>query len=114
MRVFNQTRGQILVNDGKIAHTFFERLRGLIGSCPLHDGEGLLIPSCQGIHSFGMSFPIDVLYLDSSGLVISAMHSMRPNRFGKVLFSAASVLELPSGTLLRTGTAVGDHLHTRL
>ncbi|MCZ6804948.1 MAG: DUF192 domain-containing protein [Proteobacteria bacterium] len=43
---------------------FVERMRGLSGSPPLKKNEGLLIVSCSSVHSFGMSYAIDLVFLD--------------------------------------------------
>ncbi len=108
MNVINQTKQTILAKKFKVARNFMERFRGLIGSPPLEEGEGFLIPSCQGIHTFGMSYPIDALYLNQTGEVISVVKSLFPNSIGVVNFRAHSVLELPSGTIEFTHTEVGD------
>ena len=58
-------------------------------------GPGLLIPRCRTIHTFGMRFPIDVVFLDSSGEPISRRRAVPPCRI-VVEQRAASVLELPA------------------
>jgi uncharacterized protein len=58
-------------------------------------GPGLLIPRCRTIHTFGMRFPIDVVFLDSSGEPISRRRAVPPCRV-VVERRAASVLELPA------------------
>lgn len=73
-------------------------------------GEGLwLIPS-RGIHTFGMLFPIDVVYLDSRYRVVHLVEFMRPFRFSRISLSGASVLELPAHTIYASQTRVGDQL----
>ena len=110
MIVFNLTKNKMVVQDLKIAHSFFERLKGLIGSKPLEVGHGFLIPYCQGVHSFGMSYTIDVLYLDGEGRVLRTEEHMEPNHFGTVCFKSKLVLELPAGMIHDTETNVGDAL----
>ncbi len=90
-------------------------MKGLIGRSAENFGFGngiLIIPS-EGIHTFGMSFPIDAVYLDSKGKVIRIYHNLRPNRLGTVMFRAHCVLELPPGTLARTYTELGDLIEFR-
>jgi hypothetical protein len=55
-----------------------------------------------------MRFPIDVVYLDRAGRVVHLEHNLQPWRFAPVRMQAASVLELPSHTVARTETALGD------
>lgn len=74
------------------------------------EGQGLWIVPSEGIHTFGMRFPIDAAYLDAKGKVLRVYHGLRPWRLAAVTLRARSVLELPAGTLERTGTEAGDVL----
>ncbi len=87
-------------------------MKGLIGRSEQNfpPGKGLWISPSQGVHTFGMAFPIDVLYLDSHGTVLRTYHQLAPFRIAALLPRARSILELPAGTLARTGTEVGDLL----
>lgn len=76
----------------------------------MKEGEGLLIEPCNWIHTWGMGFPIDVLYLNRRGEVMETCPSLRPNRLGPRVPSAHSVLELPPGTIARSRTEIGDRL----
>jgi uncharacterized membrane protein (UPF0127 family) len=71
------------------------RLLGLALLQPARAGPGLLIPRCRSVHTLGMRFPLDVVFLDRGGAVISCRRGVRP---GRLLFErrAASVLELPA------------------
>ena len=109
----NLTRGCILANRVRKTRRFWERAKGLMGRSSLEEGEGLLIEPCTWIHTFGMAFPIDVLYLDGEGAVAYACYSLRPNRLGPFVRRAHSVLELPAGTIIRSGTKIGDRLEER-
>lgn len=110
MRALNRTRQTVLVDKGVVAASVWARLRGLLGHRPLRPGEGLLLRGEKAIHTIGMSFPIDVLFLDRSGRVVHLHHSMVPLRASPFVFRAADVLEMPAGTLERTGTRVGDEI----
>jgi len=75
----------------------------------LHAGEGLWITPCEAVHTIGMKFPIDVLFLDRKKKVLKVRSNMGKWRMAASLM-AHSVLELPSGTALATKTAKGDEL----
>ncbi len=111
-RVFNCSRQTLIAWEVEVVGTAWDRMRGLIGRSPeeFRPGRGLLISPSEGIHTIGMSFPIDVVYLDSDHRVIQVYHRLRPFRFGSVRFKAKSVLELPAGTLKESRTEVGDLL----
>jgi uncharacterized membrane protein (UPF0127 family) len=113
---FNQTRQVSLASDLALANTHWTRLRGLLGTSPddFRNGCGLWIVPCHGVHTLGMSFAIDVAYLDSSGIVIHMERELRPWRFAPVLRRAASVLELPGQVLAQTGTELGDKIEMTL
>jgi uncharacterized protein len=111
-QAFNQTRSIYLATDVTIADTHWSRLRGLLGLRPddFRNGCGLWIRPCHGVHTLAMRFPIDVVYLDCAGTVVHVEHNLQPWRFSPVLMQAASVLELPSHTVARTETALGDRI----
>lgn len=72
------------------------RLLGLALLSRERAGPGLLIPRCRSVHTFGMRFAIDVLFLDRGGRVIERRPAVGPNRFVSC-HSAAAVLELVAG-----------------
>ena len=111
MRAVNRTRNAVLVESGVVAASAWSRLRGLLGHRPLQAGEGLLLRGEKAIHTIGMGFPIDVLFLDRQGCIVHLYHSMVPLRFSPYVLRAADVLELFAGTLKSTGTSLGDQVH---
>lgn len=115
-QAFNQTRQVYLATDLAVADTHWSRLRGLLGTSAgdFGNGSGLWIRPCHGIHTLAMRFPIDVVYLDRAGQVVHLEHNVRPWRFSPVRMQAASVLELPSHTVARTETALGDHIEIKM
>ena len=115
-QAFNQTRQAYLATALTIANTHWTRLRGLLGlrSNDFRNGSGLWIVPCHGVHTLGMGFPIDVVYLDDAMTVIHVQGELRPWRFAPVRRQAASVLELPCRTAAATQTAVGDKIQITL
>ena len=71
---------EILGCRAKVAHTFCERARGLIGVKGLAPGEGMLIERCNAIHTFFMSFSIDATFLDTENRVVKIVRNIRPWR----------------------------------
>ena len=115
-QAFNETRQAYLATALAIADTHWTRLRGLLGlrSNDFRNGSGLWIVPCHGVHTLGMGFPIDVVYLDDAMTVIHIRGDLRPWRFAPVRTQAASVLELPCRTAAETRTAVGDKIEITL
>ena len=109
MIVRNITRGVILGDSVDVADSSAKRRTGLLKHSELRLGEGLWITPCESVHSFFMKFTIDVLYLDRQKKVRGMRPNMKPWRLSACL-PAHSVLELPAGTIGRTGTQKGDQL----
>jgi len=109
-KAFNQTRQTYLATALAVADTHWTRLRGLLGTRAddFRNGSGLWIVPCHGVHTLGMGFAIDVIYLDRSLTVIDVQPQVKPWRLTPVRRKAASVLELPCRTAAETKTAVGD------
>jgi uncharacterized protein len=110
--VYNCTRHLQIASKVERADRIGSRMKGLIGrsSEEFLDGDGLWIVPCQGIHTIGMSFAIDAAYLDRDNRVIRIYDSLPPFRMAALKFGAKSVLELPAGSLARSGTVLGDVL----
>ena len=109
-RLLNRTRGAVLALRVEHAEGVLERMRGLLGRASLEEGEALSIAPCASIHTFFMRFPIDAVFLDRRGRVVRALSDLRPWRATRFHLRAARAVELPAGTLARTGTREGDLL----
>jgi uncharacterized membrane protein (UPF0127 family) len=88
-------RAELLGFEVPVATTRVSRLLGLALLSRERAGSGLLIPGCCSVHTFGMRFPIDVLFLDAEGRVIELHRSVPPCRVLRRP-GAIAVLELPS------------------
>jgi len=115
-QAFNRTRAVYLATALAVANTHWTRLRGLLGldDDDFRNGSGLWIVPCHGVHTLGMKFPIDVVYLDNAMTVVHIQPGVRPWRFAAIRRRAASVLELPCSTIAETGTSVGDRIEITL
>ena len=112
IQVRNLTRNIELADRAEVADTSAKRRTGLLKHTGLEPGEGLWIVPCESVHSFFMKFTIDVLYLDRKHRVKKIRPEMAPWRISGCL-TAHSVLELPAGTITRTGTVRGDQLEIK-
>ncbi|NYT61212.1 DUF192 domain-containing protein [Alcaligenaceae bacterium] len=78
------------------AHGFWTRLRGLHAWRFLPCGTGLHLSPCNAIHTFGLAYAIDVVFLDAAFIEIKRVDGIQPNR-AAFCWKAASVVELPAG-----------------
>ena len=116
-RVHNVTRGVDLAPNAELASSWWSRFMGLMGRQGLPVDGGLVIRPCGSIHMFFMRFAIDVVHVGKPTAdgdpVVRVIHSIKPWRIGPIVMKSKYVVELPSGTLARTGTQVGDLLVVR-
>jgi uncharacterized membrane protein (UPF0127 family) len=110
--VYNKTRETFVATNTSVADNYMRRLVGLLGKTRRWstNGSGLWIVPCKGVHTIGMLFPIDLLFLDKEQEVVHLEEHVRPFRISKVSLKSSSVLELPVHTIYRTGTRIGDRL----
>jgi len=110
-------RGKLLVEESvfakevEVATGFFERLRGLLGRSEMRDGAAMVIERCGSVHTVGMRFPIDLVFLDKDWKVVCVKRDVKPGRpmvFGGVL--ANRVIESSTGGLDLCGLEVGVKL----
>ncbi len=108
--VFNKTRESFLSLNVAPADTHLQRLIGLVGRLRLKSDEGIWVVPSQGVHTIGVLFAIDLIYLDEQHRVIHTVESLGTFRIGPVRRNCASVLELPTRTIYSSQTSVGDEL----
>lgn len=108
--VFNQTRESFLSLNVTLTDTHVGRLKGLLGKLRLKGDEGIWIVPSQGVHTIGVLFAVDLIYLDRDNRVIHLEESFGRFRIGPVRTAGASVLELPTRTIYSSQTQVGDQL----
>lgn len=109
LRIRNLNKNTLLAEAAEVADTSEKRRTGLLGRESLPQGEGLWITPCEAIHTVGMKFSIDVIFLDRKRRVVKVRERMGRLRIAACL-RAHSVLELPAGTIAATRTEAGDQL----
>jgi uncharacterized membrane protein (UPF0127 family) len=110
--VYNKTRETFVATEAMLADSYLRRLVGLLGKTRrwAQLGRGLWIVPSRGVHTIGMMFPIDLIFLSKDKEVVYVEEHVRPFRISAVSLKATSVLELPPHTIYRSGTQVGDRL----
>jgi len=108
--VFNRTRESFLGVRVASADTLLTRLKGALGRIGMNPDDGIWLAPSQGIHTFGMLFAIDLVYLDSGNRVIHLIENFGPFRISPIRIACASILELESRTIYSSNTRIGDEL----
>jgi uncharacterized membrane protein (UPF0127 family) len=110
VRVLNASKGTCVGDRIEVADTSLSRFVGLLGRRGLLPGQGLLILPSNGVHTLGMLFSIDVVFLDEARRVLRLRENLRPFRITTLDWRAESVLELPVSTIRVARLEVGDLL----
>src|SRR5688572_23213891 len=84
----------------EIAGDSAARKQGLLGRENLGELHALVIAPCQGVHTFGMRFPIDVVAVARDGSVVKIRRNVQPRRI-VIAWSAFAIIELASGSVDR-------------
>ena len=86
------------------------RRRGLLGRESLGANEGLLLSPCKAVHTVGMRFPIDVIFIDRDGRAVRIVPALAPWRIA-MSARAKAVIELAAGQAAASDIQVGDLLY---
>lgn len=106
-RVFHNGRQIVLA---KVADSFIKRLIGLIFKKDLKDEEGLLICPCAQVHTFGMKYCIDVVFLSQDNIILGIEQRIKPKRISRYIRGSKKVLEMKEGMTEIYGLKKGDNL----
>ena len=121
----NRSKGTEIAGRVEVADGSWTRLVGLLNHSRLDQGEGLWIYPCSAVHTWGMRFPIDAVFLEKMEpleepgahgrlcRVRRVYRQLPPWRMTRLVWGAESVLELAAGTAEQTSIEVGDELEIR-
>ena len=100
---------KIIVPRLMVSETRIERGLGLLALPELETEEGLLLQDCKLIHTIGMAYALDVVFLDDDLSVVKCIENLKPYRFAGS-WDANFVLELPKATIKKFSIKTGDQL----
>lgn len=107
MKISNLTKNKIIFDNAIVASGLKEKLFGLI----LHSKPTAMVFHTRfGIHTFFMKYPIDVLVLNNQNRVAAFKKNLKSNRIFIWNPAYSLIIELPPGTIEKTGTKLGDNL----
>jgi len=100
----------IIATEVTKAVGFVQRTVGLLNKTNLSFDEGLFFENCNSIHSFGMKFDFDAIYLDNDNKVVCLIENIKPNKVLPVIFKGKNILETASGSVKNNNIKIGDQL----
>lgn len=103
---------ELLIEHVWRADTVLTRARGLLGRPPLQINQGLVIAPCGSIHTFGMQYAIDIVFVDSADRIVKLVSHLGKWRIAMAAY-ANWTLELKAGEIARLNIKMGDKLQWR-
>ncbi|MEN6391475.1 MAG: DUF192 domain-containing protein [Syntrophomonas sp.] len=110
VQIISGENGTVIADNGIVADTFWRRFRGLLGRSEYTCGEALLIKPCSSVHTVGMKFAIDVLFVSAQNEIIYIIEAMPARRFSPWIKNASYVVELPAGRVASCQVKTGHTL----
>jgi hypothetical protein len=110
MILSNKSKKSQILSSMTEAKSFWPRLKGLLGQSSLGKSSGLWIRRCNSIHTFGMKFPIDCIFLDSELKVRRVVENVVPGKLVWPVWGSTSVVEVSAGTCRNMNIEIGDTL----
>lgn len=98
---------RVIVARLEVARSLWQQTIGLLGRSTLPEDSGMWLEPCNSIHSFGMQFSIDVLFLDATGCLVRAVQGLKPWRVCWPVWRARVVVELPQGFIAQRNVTLG-------
>ena len=102
----------VVAEPAWLAASLWEQTRGLLGRPRLQMGQALIIPT-QGVHTWMMTYPIDLVFVDRAWTVLLTQPEWPPWRMGPYRQAARYVVELPPGALSERPCREGEQLAWR-
>ena len=106
----NATTGAIIATRIDQLSGLFQRAVGLLARPNVQPDEGVWITACSSIHTMGMRYAIDVIFVDRDGCVVHIERNLRPNRLAFGRRRARAVVEMAAGALNQVDVMIGDRL----
>jgi uncharacterized membrane protein (UPF0127 family) len=107
--LFNERTNEPVATEVEIAATRGARRRGLLGRDHLDEASAMLLAPCSSVHTVGMRFPIDVVFVDRQGYAVKVVRNLRPWRIA-LSTSGRAVIEMAAGSLRWGQVVPGDRL----
>ena len=108
--LMNERTHQPVATSVEIAATRSSRRRGLLGRDCLAEATAMLLAPCAAVHTAGMRFAIDVVFVDRQGYAVKVVRDLRPWRVA-LAAGARAVIEMPAGSLRWGAVLPGDRLY---
>ena len=106
-RLLIDATGEVLSEAVSFAETRRARIAGLLAKEPLRGTHALVFAKTKQIHTFGMTYPLDVVFCDAGLNVLHVSRNVRPSRVSRWVVRARYAIEIRAGSVpheVRAGT----------
>jgi uncharacterized membrane protein (UPF0127 family) len=111
-QLVNARTGRVVASSVECAFTSATRRKGLLGRDGLPASAAIVISRSNAVHTFGMRFAIDIVFVDRHGQVKKVVHGVPPRRIAACL-TASTTIEMAAGAIAPGALAPGDVLTVR-
>jgi len=108
MIIRNLTKNNVIAEEAELAASKFRRALGLSNRGDFEDFDALILKPCDQIHSTGMTFTFDALFVNSGNRIIKTYENIRPNVVIPRVEDSAFVIELPAFSITDLNIEKGD------
>ena len=108
--MIRETDGTTLIHEVELLTSLGRRLGGLLGRSSLAPGRAVLLSPCGSVHTFGMRFDLDLIFLNADGRIVRIARGVRRHRIVAGGRGARSVIEMQAGWLPESAAGVGDRV----
>ena len=108
--LMNERTHEQVATSVEIAATRQTRRKGLLGRDAIGKASAMLLAPCAAVHTAGMRFALDVVFVDRQGYAVKVVRNLRPWRIA-IAAAARVVIEMPAGTLRWGQVLLGDRLY---
>ena len=102
--------GTVLADRATFARSPWSRMRGLLGRSGLAEGEAMVFERSASIHTLGMRFPIDAVFIDQDWRVVCLKPDLGPGKLVLPVPGGWGTIELAAGSAARHGVQIGDQI----
>lgn len=111
LKLMTSDKKQTLISELTVAHRFWSRAKGLLGTHELPADQAMLFYRCNSIHTFFMKYSIDCVFVDKQMRIKALLPEIKPNRLIFPVWRASTVIEMKAGQIHKLGLKLGDGLY---
>ncbi len=111
MKLVLPHRAEVLAHQVVMATSVWQRLVGLLGQTSWPPDRAMVFAGCNSIHTVGLRFPIDVIFMDRNWKGVALRPAVVPGRLIPPIRGAWGTIEMAEGSIQQSALEIGEQLH---